>query len=89
MTPRQIDESSASERGLPATRYLTVSQACEMAAISRSTFYRLLEDPESGLAEVAFRVPGIRRIRIPSNRFIRWLEGGGRKAPKKPRGSPC
>jgi excisionase family DNA binding protein len=69
--------------------YLRVDEACRLAGISRSTFYRLLEDPESGLAEVAIRIPGIRRIRIPSDRFVQWLEGGQSKDSKKHRGTAC
>ncbi len=32
---------------------LTVSQACEIAAISRTSFYRLLDDPDAGGARCA------------------------------------
>ena len=53
---------------------LTVKQACEIAAISRSSFYRLLDDPGSGLADIAFRVPGMRCIRISRRRFRQWLK---------------
>jgi excisionase family DNA binding protein len=56
--------------------YLTVGAACELAAISRSTFYRLLDNPETGLGEVAIRIPGLNRIRLPRSRFCEWLESG-------------
>lgn len=76
--------------------YLTVTQACELAAIGRTTFYKLLDDPESGLAAVAVRIPGLGHIRIPRRRFRQWLESApvrrGRKSkensldPSAPRG---
>ena len=72
-----------------ARGYLTVNQACELAAISRSTFYRLLEDPASGLTEVAVRIPGMARIRMPRERFCQWLESGRIRARKKSRITPC
>lgn len=53
---------------------LTVSRACEIAAISRSSFYRLLEDPDAGLAEIALRIPGMRCIRVPRQAFLQWLQ---------------
>ncbi len=53
---------------------LTVSQACEIAAISRSSFYRLLDDPAAGLADIALRIPGMRCIRIPRQAFLEWLQ---------------
>ncbi len=64
-----------SERG-NENGYLTVGAACELAAISRSTFYRLLDNRESGLGEVAIRIPGLNRIRLPRSRFCEWLESG-------------
>ena len=72
-----------------ADGYLTVNQACELACISRSTFYRLLDDPDSGLAEVALRIPGLSRIRVPRQRFREWLESGRVRARKKSRITPC
>jgi predicted DNA-binding transcriptional regulator AlpA len=60
---------------------LTISQACELAAISRSSFYRLLDDPDAGLADIAVRVPGMRCIRILRHEFIQWLQS----RPLKPR----
>ena len=53
---------------------LTVKQACDLAAISRSSFYRLLDDPDSTLAEIALRIPGMRCIRVPRQAFLQWLQ---------------
>ena len=58
-----------------ADGYLTVQQACELAAISRSTFYRLLSEPKSGLPQIVVRIPIVNRIRVPRQRFCEWLEG--------------
>jgi excisionase family DNA binding protein len=76
--------------------YLTVTQACALAAIGRTTFYKLLDDPESGLAAVTVRIPGLGHIRIPQRRFRQWIESAplrrGRKYkensldPSAPRG---
>ena len=66
--------------------YITVDQACKLIAISRSTFYRLLNDPLTGLDKFVIRLPGIQRLRVPQERFVQWLEGGptirGRKRRK-------
>jgi hypothetical protein len=56
--------------------YLTVSQACEIAGIGRTSFYKLLGDPRSGLAEIVNRIPGLGYIRISRRRFRKWLESG-------------
>ena len=66
---------SAGERAT-APLYLTIAEACELANISRSTFYRLLGYPESGLAGTIIRIPGIQRIRVHKSKFIKWLESG-------------
>lgn len=53
--------------------YLSINQTCERFGISRRTFYRLLAD-EPGLAALVIRIPpGSGRIRVPLNRFERWL----------------
>jgi len=52
---------------------LTVAEACAVASISRSTFYRLLDSPDSGLAGIAVRIPGMDRIRVPREDFMAWL----------------
>ena len=54
--------------------YLTVNQACELAGISRATFYKLLDDPRSGLADIAYRIPGLGRIRLRRRELCEWLE---------------
>ena len=56
--------------------YLTVTQACALAAIGRTTFYKLLDDPGSGLADIVTRIPGLGHIRISRWKFRKWLEGG-------------
>jgi len=53
--------------------YLSINQTCARFGISRRTFYRLLAD-EPGLAALVIRIPpGSGRIRVPLNRFERWL----------------
>lgn len=64
--------------------YLTVDEACELARISRTTFYKLLDDERSGLARTVIRIPGLARLRVPERRFREWLEG----RPAKPRAGP-
>ena len=63
--------------------YLTVSQACELAAIGRTTFYKLLGDPQSGLADIATRVPGLGYIRISRWKLRKWLEGAPLRSPEE------
>jgi len=63
--------------------YLTVKQACKVAGIGRTTFYKLLDDPRSGLAELVLRVPGLGHIRIPEREFLRWLESSRTKRASK------
>jgi excisionase family DNA binding protein len=67
--------------------YLTVREACAIARISRTTFYKLLDDPRSGLAETVIRIPGFARLRIPESSFRSWLEGF--QSAKKPRLRAC
>ena len=53
--------------------YASINEACERFGISRRTFYRMLAE-EPGLAELVVRIPpGSGRIRVPLNRFERWL----------------
>ena len=56
------------------SEYLTVAEACKLAGIARSTFYKLLADPDSGLGQVAVRIPGLSRVRVPERAFREWLE---------------
>jgi hypothetical protein len=54
--------------------YLTINEACELFALSRSTFYRMLRDVELGLGEIVVRVPpNTGRIRVPAKGFEDWL----------------
>ena len=68
--PRQA--GTGGRQPLPA--YLTVRQACEVAGIGRTTFYRLLANPRSGLANIVVRLPVIGHMRIPEREFREWLE---------------
>lgn len=67
--------------------YLSVEQACRLLQIGRSTFYRILADEGSGLADVAIRIPGVGRLRFPERKLRRWLEGQSRRG-GTPRHSP-
>ena len=70
--------------------YLTVSEACNLARISRTTFYKLLDDAESGLAAITVRIPGLERLRIPEWAFREWLESlPVRRRAAKTRLRPC
>jgi len=56
-------------------QYLTINQVCERYGISRSTFYRMLADPRSGLRGVVVRIPPpLGRIRVPVKAFEAWLK---------------
>ncbi len=74
---REPRQGSTDGPSLPV--YLTVKQACKVAGIGRTTFYKLLDDPRSGLAELVLRVPGLGHIRIPEREFRRWLESSRTK----------
>ncbi|MCW8137707.1 MAG: helix-turn-helix domain-containing protein [Planctomycetota bacterium] len=54
--------------------YLSINEVCARYAISRSTFYRMLADPRSGLRGVVVRIPPPRgRIRVSLPAFEAWL----------------
>lgn len=54
--------------------YLSIIQTCERFRLSRSTFYRMLRDPDLDLEEIVVRVPPVTgRIRVPARRFEDWL----------------
>lgn len=55
--------------------YITVSEACERFAISRSTFDREKADRESGLAVLLVRMRG--RWLVPVADFHSWLRRRG------------
>jgi predicted DNA-binding transcriptional regulator AlpA len=55
-------------------QYLTINEACKAFGFSRSTFYRMHDDPGTGLRDVVIRIPpGSGRIRIPRGGFETWL----------------
>lgn len=55
-------------------RYLSINKACEAFSFSRSTFYRMLDDPSTGLRELVVRIPPeTGRIRVPQAAFEAWL----------------
>ena len=71
------------------SEYLTVAEACNLAGISRSTFYKLLADPDAGLGRVAVRIPGLARVRVPERAFRKWLESTPATASRRSRSVPC
>tara|TARA_R110002072_G_scaffold254391_1_gene413259 strand:- start:2191 stop:2412 length:222 start_codon:yes stop_codon:yes gene_type:complete len=51
-------------------RYATINETCDLFGFSRSTFYRMLEDPDLGLKQVVVRIPPVTgRIRVPVDAF--------------------
>ena len=69
---------------------LTVQQTCDRYQIGRSTFYRYLGDPESGLEGVVLRVGPRGRIRVPVEAFEAWLSSCQRaRATRKGRRRPA
>jgi excisionase family DNA binding protein len=70
--------------------YLTVSEACDLARISRTTFYKLLANADSGLAAITIRIPGLARLRIPEQALREWLDSSPvKKKAGKARLRPC
>ena len=62
-------------------RYLSINQACEAFSFSRSTFYRMLDDPGSGLREIVVRIPPeTGRIKVPQTAFETWLRQRRRRS---------
>ncbi len=54
--------------------YVTVNQACARFSMSRSSIYRMLADPDSGLSAILVRIPpGTGRLRVPLRAFEAWL----------------
>lgn len=54
--------------------FLSIDEVCRRYAFSRSTFYRMLGDPKSGLRAVVVRIPPPRgRVRVPVEAFEAWL----------------
>jgi len=67
-----------------SARYLNVDQACGLLQIGKSTFYRLLANPDSRLCDVAVRIPVMGHLRFPERKLRRWLEG---RMPRRRSGS--
>ena len=63
------------QRTADVDEYLSIKQCCQIAGISRSTFYNLLGDSRSGLSRVVFRMHGIGRYRARKDKYRAWLEG--------------
>ena len=62
-------------------RYLSINDACEAFSFSRSTFYRMLDDRDSGLREIVVRIPPkTGRIRVPQAAFEAWLRQKRRRS---------
>ncbi len=62
-------------------RYLSINKACEAFSFSRSTFYRMLDDPDSGLRELVVRIPPeTGRIKVPQAAFEAWLRQRRRRS---------
>jgi predicted DNA-binding transcriptional regulator AlpA len=59
---------------MEADDYITIKQVCREFSFSRSTFYRMLDDPTSGLRELVVRIPPREgRIKVPRRAFEEWL----------------
>jgi hypothetical protein len=57
-------------------KFLSINDVCDLYGVSRSTLYRMLRNPKSGLRDLVVRVPpGTGRIRIPARGFLELLEG--------------
>ena len=56
--------------------FLKRREICEYLAISKSTFYHLMNDDESRLAEVVVRLPGVDGPRALLSRLKKWAESG-------------
>jgi len=64
-----------------AERYLSINDACQAFSFSRSTFYRMLDDPRSGLQEIVIRIPPVTgRIKVPHAAFEAWLRQKRRRS---------
>jgi hypothetical protein len=69
----------------PLDVFLSINQACEAFSFSRSTFYRMLDDPSSGLKEIVVRIPPVRgRIKVPRAAFESWLRQNRRPGRSRP-----
>lgn len=69
---RSIQRTEGGDPG-PDT-YVAVNEACRRFGVSRRTFYRMLADPDAGLAEVVLRIPPrTGPYRVPVRAFEQWL----------------
>jgi len=58
--------------------FLPIADVCDRFRFSRSTFYRMLRDRESGLADLVIRVPPhTGRVRVPVRAFEELLRREG------------
>ncbi len=57
-------------------RFLKVKEICRFLGISKSTFYKLVNEQESGLADVVVRLPGVDGWRARLGRLKEWAESG-------------
>lgn len=57
------------------SEFLSVNETCATFNFSRSTFYRMYEDPGLELKKFILRIPPVSgRLRIPKSEFIDWLK---------------
>ncbi len=57
-------------------RFLKVKEICHFLGISKSTFYKLVNNEESGLPEIVVRLPGVDGPRARLRRLKKWAESG-------------
>ena len=57
-------------------RFLKVKEICVYLGISKSTFYKLVNDEASGLGEIVVRLPGVDGLRARLGRLKKWGESG-------------
>lgn len=68
---KQQREPSASTY-LP--RVLSVDQASRELGVSRSTFYALVADESTGLADALVHLPGVSGTRVDRDRLMKWID---------------
>jgi len=68
----------------PDETYASVAEICRQYRFSRMTFYRMLNDPQSGLGEIVVRVPPVTGVvRVPRLAFDEWLRRPRRRASRR------
>lgn len=60
--------------------WLSVNGACAHFGISRSTFYRILNNPDGELRKIVGHLPGSNRLRVPVRAMERLLTRPVRRA---------